>query len=595
MKFYSFKILEEKFYNKDFLDVISKINYNISIEKADVYQLELLGVCYLKLDFTDNALTVFKHIKVKYPKYDQVNINYATALRKKGFIDEAIKIYNVIIKENPNNHDALNNIAVAYELANNFVKAINFYRKAIKINKYKILYYINLAKTLTRIKKNRIATRVLFNALKIASNKDEIKSIIASHFINNCNKVEEGESIYKNLIKKKTSDINAYHNYAYYLQNKNIRFDYSTQLLNKCISLNENFYPAYNTLGIIYYKKGFLNKAIKFYERSYKLNSNFDHVQHNLAVAYIKNLTKLNTAWELRETKRLNDFSFYKNFPKKIWNGNYVEKLYIWNEQGIGDEILFLNTVHLASLYVKKVTVHLNYRILSFYKNFLELQKIKNVKLLPLKKHDILKKNYQIKKSDKHISMASLPKFFLNHHTKFQNLSFPYIINNKNNEVKDNKIKIGLSWKTTNLNEQHRNLNLRKIRTVLINKNYSFYNLQFGKVDEELKFFKKNNVNFNINKKINYMDDFNYITNLINNMDIVITIQNTIAHLCGSMNKKFIITLENHCRFNWGGSKHYTPWYPSAYVIRNNTKDYFKDSKKISKLLDTAIKKTLNI
>ena len=307
MKFYSFQDLEKKFYNKEYLDVISKINYNISIEKADVYQLELLGVCYLKLNLDDNALIVFKHIKNKYPKFHQVNINYATVLRKKGFIEDSIKIYNEIVAANPNDHDALNNIGVAYLRKNNFNKAITYYKKAIKIKKDKNQYYINLCNALIKLKKNKLVTKILLDVLKKSINKDEIKNFLAVHYIVNCKNYIQGENLYKNLIKNKTLNSDVYHNYAYYLQNKNKNFEYCLKLLKKCLSLNKNFYQAYNTLGIIYYKKGFVQKAIKFYEKSYQLTNSshqYDddlyHLQHNLGTAYIRKLINLDIAWELR-------------------------------------------------------------------------------------------------------------------------------------------------------------------------------------------------------------------------------------------------------------------------------------------------------
>ena len=74
MNFYNFNDLEKDFKNKDYTKLIKKINYNISKNKSNLGQLVLLGQAYLGLKLIENAITVFNHIQIKYPKYNEVNI-----------------------------------------------------------------------------------------------------------------------------------------------------------------------------------------------------------------------------------------------------------------------------------------------------------------------------------------------------------------------------------------------------------------------------------------------------------------------------------------------------------------------------------------
>ena len=592
-KIYKFNELEKKFYSGQYLEIIKLINNNILHDKADVYQLELLGVCYLKLKLIKNSIIVFEHIKNKYPNYHQVNINYALSLKIDGQNDKAIIFCKAVLKDYPSENNILNILASAYDELNKNKLSEIYYLKSIDCNKKFTLAYINLSKLYIKIKQYNNASQILINALKYCDDKDNIRDILANHYINNCNKKKNGEKIYKSLIKNKTKNYHVYHNYGYYLYKINKKINYALQLLKHATKLKKDFFECYNTIGIIYYKKGLLKKSIEYFKKSLSINKEFILAKHNLGSTYIRSFKNLNIAWILRESRRLHEFEFYKNFTDTIWNGKKVKSLYVWNEQGVGDEILFLNTAYQLSNFANNVTIHLNYRIAKFYNNFLKQNNIRNIKIKPMINHTKKAKIFQIKKHDFHISLASLPKFFLSSKENFNNIRFPYIISKRHNfKISDKNTKIGLSWKTTNINEQHRNLNLFAIKKLLTNKTYSFYNLQFGNIDKEINFFKKNNINFIINSKIDYKNNFDYVTGLINQMDLVLTIQNTIAHLCGSMNKKFIITLSKHCRFNWGGGRMSTPWYPSAIILRDF--ENLKSKNSLNNKLESYIKKTLN-
>lgn len=586
MNKYNIESIINFFKKKKYLKVIKIINTNIANDKVNLEQLEILGLSYLNLKFTDNAIIVFEHIKKKYPNYNQINIFLADSQRIKGNYQEASKLYKLYLNTDPKNELVLNNLGVTCFKTDHFKEAIKYYKQAISYDDKYERAYVNLAKAYDVLLKHKLVKDTLVKAIKLCKDKDNLQDILATHYVKT-NNFSQAEKIYKKSVQNNTSNPHLYHNYGYYLQKRNINLDYAIQLIKKSIQLKNKFFEAYNTLGIVYYKKGMLNKAVFYYNKSLSINNNYPLTRHNLGVAYIRLLKKLNIAWNLRESRRLDEFSFYKNFKNKIWNGkDKLNSLYIWNEQGIGDEILFLNTVHLASKFAKKITVHLNYRIIKYYQNFLKTNKITNIHLVPLKKHDISKKNIMIKNHDAHISMASLPMYFLNDLKKFNDLSFPYLIHKRTDlKLHDKKFKIGLSWKTTNEFEQQRNLNLNSIKNLLKNNNYIFYNLQFGDISQELKFFKKNKINFFYDKNIDYVNNFDYLINLIHSVDLVLTIQNTVAHLCGATNKNFIIPLSKNCRLNWGNTGEKTPWYPSASVIRN-----FDN---IEKKIEMKIKKTL--
>ena len=133
---------------------------------------------------------------------------------------------------------------------------------------------------------------------------------------------------------------------------------------------------------------------------------------------------------------------------------------------------------------------------------------------------------------------------------------------------------VGISWKTLNADEIFRNIDLNQLLPILNFSNYNFFNLQFGSFDKELlEFNKKNNIEIHSVNDIDTYEDIEGLACIINSMDFVITIQNTVAHLAGALGKKtFLILAKNH-RWQWG-LKETVNWYPNIKIYRQK---YFHD------------------
>ena len=57
---------------------------------------------------------------------------------------------------------------------------------------------------------------------------------------------------------------------------------------------------------------------------------------------------------------------------------------------------------------------------------------------------------------------------------------------------------------------------------------------------------------------------------LIENLDLIITTDSSIAHLCGALNKNAWIMLSYLPDFRWLLNRKDSPWYPSLKLYRQN-------------------------
>tara|TARA_A100001011_G_scaffold144014_1_gene152167 strand:+ start:18 stop:599 length:582 start_codon:yes stop_codon:yes gene_type:complete len=172
----------------------------------------------------------------------------------------------------------------------------------------------------------------------------------------------------------------------------------------------------------------------------------------------------------------------------------------------------------------------------------------------------------------------SLPYIFKTEHRSIPS-PVPYLYVDKNKDsfwkakIKDKKIKnIGLMWsgnKNTGTLLNNRHIPLRKLKTIL-DLPFNFYSLQIN-IEENDKKIIKQTKNLFIQK--NEIIGFDNTAALINNLDLVISVDTSVAHLAGALGKEVWIFIPFAPDFRWLLNRVDTPWYPTAKLFRQTKLD----------------------
>ena len=67
------------------------------------------------------------------------------------------------------------------------------------------------------------------------------------------------------------------------------------------------------------------------------------------------------------------------------------------------------------------------------------------------------------------------------------------------------------------------------------------------------------------------MSDFSDTAALINEMDLVISVDTSVAHLAGALGKDVWILLPYVPDYRWMLDRHDSPWYPTAKLFRQSS------------------------
>ena len=94
---------------------------------------------------------------------------------------------------------------------------------------------------------------------------------------------------------------------------------------------------------------------------------------------------------------------------------------------------------------------------------------------------------------------------------------------------------------------------------------YQYINLQLKYTEEEFDILQ----NLNVKSYTNEMHDWNDTAGLIENLDLVISIDTGLIHMTGSLGKPGILLLDKYksC-WRWLYDTEYTQWYNSLHLIR---------------------------
>ena len=513
----------------------------ISKNKKSVKYLYNLYVIYLK---KNNLVSAEIYIK-KILKIDKNNYD---ALRDLGYIKYltnnlkgAKKIFDKISKKISNDVFALNIYGLIYYYGGHLDKAINTFVSAIKIEPEYIDSYNNLGK-------------VYFDLEDLDNAFINIKKAYKLNKVN-----------YKTLIN--IGNILS-------LKDKN---NFAILAYQMALKLTLNKGDVLANISIAYSRLKDFKNTIKYYEEAIKhKTTNENSLKLSLSYLYLyKN--QFSEAWNLFDS-RIQNSKFFKS-KYKIDKISYIlknekeinksDKVLILREQGVGEEILFSSIYSDIIKYSNNVTIETDPRLIKIFersfnkKIFVEDGKFsKNI--MHLKEFQVI------------IFAGSLCKKFRIEKSNFPKIA--YLLSNKKRDfiisqssiLNTKKLKIGLSWKSkVSIYGKLKSLKLHDFKKIFT-KDRQIINLQYGDVKSDIRDIEEENCSIYSFDDINLFKDLDGCMSILKNIDVLVTVSNSTAHIAGAMGIRTILICpkKSSTYFYWSNEKGSTPWYPNITILK---------------------------
>jgi len=550
--------------------VIQNLSDNLKKNPSDILTISLLGSFYNSVKNYDKALAFQKLAIQKSPLEGAFYLNFYETLQNKNKLQDALKSLHIAKILSLKDKTIDYKIAKLQTKMKNFARADLIYKDLLreKNTNKKILY--SYCDNLIKFKKEQEAIQFIDNYEKTQKNDDKIKLLLGLAYFNqnNINKAKKNFLLAIDMNPQNTDALNMMGNSYERLGN----IKKAEQFYHDALKINTNDKMTLNNLAALSFYQGELKTAEKLYsEASTKIENNYE-AMHALGLCQLAQL-KFNEGWKNFQFRwfvnRFNSVNLASNLPK--FNINIDNQyLLVWDEQGLGDKILFLRFLRYLEPYVDDLFIKIDKRLHEIIKrDYPKINLIYN------------NKNILESSINSQIAICDLGSVFINESSDLKNFSKTYISSDsiltkklKKHLKNKNKLICGLSWvsKSDDIGVS-KSISLELLKPILDLDNIIFLDLQYSDTeDERNSFFNENGIEIKKYNNIDNFNDLNSVTSLIDACDFIVTVSNTTAHIAGALGKKtFLLLPKGKGRlWYWSSLKNKSIWYPSIEIIEQN-------------------------
>ena len=366
---------------------------------------------------------------------------------------------------------------------------------------------------------------------------------------------------YKQALKIKPDYAEAYYNMGVALNDKGDP-KAAIESYKQVLKIKPDYAEAYNNIGIVLKDQGDLEAAIDSYKQAININPDYAEAYYNLSLLHLLR-GNLDEGFKYHEWRlKIKKPTAAPVRTNLIWDGEQSlsgKHFVVYEEQGLGDIIQFCR--YLPVLEQKGANV--TFKVKSNLHALLQTMDSKTSLNTRLPEEN---------KIDFELPMMSLP-LALKTTVETIPAQIPYLYADDQrkkrwNEKLGNKTvtRIGLVWSgsTWHKNDHNRSLLLNQLTSLLVLP-VEFHSLQKEVREIDIKTltdFPK------INQHQDDLLDFSDTAALIDEMDLVISVDTLVAHLSGAMGKKTFILLPYSPDYRWMLDRADSPWYPTATLFR---------------------------
>lgn len=589
------------------------INYltKAFVLKKNAYIASNLGKAYYFNSEYDNAIKIFKEALNIEPSED-VYYSLALTYKKKSEINNAISCYKKALEYNSENYKTYYNLSLAYksikdmdnglfyaekseeyckddvevytllssfyEKKEEYLKAINSLKRATEINPHNYLYFYNLGVLYSKVEKFDEAI-IAYNTAIMLNDK------YVESYVNIATIYKEKDLNMALLYLEKAYSINPKEENVCLSLAQTYKNLYSNEksinILNDLLSVKPKCVEAFSLLAINNMDIGNYEKALEYSNLALSISPKNCDYMHGKAVA-LKYLRRRDEAKSILETllnkkgvstqtiitlgmmyleekqfekgmklyrKRSEESKFSKIFNSKIWQPNEAIEdkiILLYSDCGLGDTIMYSRYLPFLKKIAKKVIVQTDKELIEVLKNnFTDFEFISKSEERP--EYDYVMPFMDIQLA-LNMDFSNIPS------------TDKYITVKENNKIFNHEKKnIGLFWQGNKKVFKNRSIKFEYLNKLLTLENADFYSFQIEK-DIDIP----ENVTDLSSKISSYMDT----ASLLKNLDVLVTIDSSIAHMAGAMGVKTCLLLPHIAEWRWFNDEALCSWYNSVKIFK---------------------------
>lgn len=498
--------------------------------------------------------------------------NDAVAQKEKKNYQQAIALFKKVLKTVPDMPQAIFNLAIVqYETADYSSAKLGF-QQFLKIMPSYLPAHINLGHTHSHLGEYTHAIESLKTALKLEPSNVESLQAISDAYLHEEEFDLALQAITKALSLSKENEKLKSHQQAGIIYRRIGQSSKAIDHYTAALKINPKNSDTLCYIGVAYKRLKDFNSSLSYLDQALAENPNHKEAAFHKSLLLLQNKDYEN-GWPLYESRKSNRNNITDHLSIPKWDRNSkAQSIAIIPEQGLGDHIMFCRLLHDFSAQNPQLSilVFTDARLISLFKDSLPNIQFED-------NHSILEKaNAQ----DAYLMMGSIARSIeFPHHTSITpqklhpNAALITKIQSQLQKT-EQQLTIGISWKTNNKKtRRERNIQIDSLLSTFKEFQPLVINLQYGDTKEEEKTAKEMGIPLHSPLDIDNFNDIDGLAAKIANCDLVITVDNSTAHLAGAMAVDTLILLPWVSDWRWGIEPENTPWYSSVKLLRQAKQD----------------------
>jgi hypothetical protein len=330
------------------------------------------------------------------------------------------------------------------------------------------------------------------------------------------------------------------------------------------LKINPDYADAWRNLGVALNAKGLFDEAMAAFARAIEIKPDFADVHFNLGVLMLLRGDFQNGWREYEWRWKLQSQLTPRPTGPGQWDGEALhgQTILLYAEQGIGDTLQFIRYVPMVAQRGGRVIVQCPRGLSRLLAGFGDTQQIIEI-------------GQPLPHFDRHCALLSLPLIFS---TDLRSIpqQIPYLKANpqltqhwRERLEPQKNLKVGIAWagRPGHRFDRYRSLDFSLLAPLWAVPGVQFISLQKGQ-SKPVPPAGADWVDWTDD-----LDDFAQTAALIENLDLIISVDTAVAHLAGAMGKAVWVLLPFVPDWRWLLDREDSPWYPTMRLFRQPALD----------------------
>jgi tetratricopeptide (TPR) repeat protein len=512
----------------------------------------------------EEALASYDRLLKQRPDYAEALFNRGVTLRAMKRFEEALASYEGLLKLRPDYAEALFNRGNTLHELKRFEEALASYDRALKLRPDYAEALFNRGTSLHELKRFEEALASYDRFLKLRPDYAEALSN-RGNSLHELKRFEEALASYERALKLRPDYAEALTNRGNSLHELN-RFEEALASYDRALNLQPHYAEALTNRGATLRAMKRFEEALASYDGALKLRPDYAEAHLNEALCRLL-IADFDRGWEKYEWRwgteqfRMSE----RDFVQPLWTGRdnvQGKTILLHAEQGFGDAIQFCRYVPLVAERGAGV-------ILEVHRPLRELMTTLTGAARIVSRGDPLPD------FDMHCPLLSLPLAFgtrletIPSTTLYLRASPQALVNwDARLASRKHRARIGLAWSGNpgHLKDHNRSIRLSSLVS-LLDINATFVSLQQDVRPEDATVLGNQSDLLHFG---NELETFADTAALISTLDLVISVDTSVAHLAGALAKPVWVMLPFIADWRWLLDREDSPWYPTVRLFRQD-------------------------